>query len=188
MAVEVMEMVGDSDHHRRGQRPGAKGLRMIQRTQEVVPLTRDLVKDFLEERNLKYMVDKDGDFVVIFETPYSQHLFVQFILDGLKNEVLQIAMRVVPSPPMEETEALKLVNSWNLRKRWPRAFYKGGEFYLDWSEDWETGVTPAILAHTCMRVIMGAHLFLEELNGQGLVGALLKTLIKDLEEKNEGES
>jgi hypothetical protein len=155
---------------------------MIQRTQEVVPLTRGLVKEFLEEKNLKYLVDEDGDFVVIFGTPYPQRLLVQFVLGGLKTEVLQITIRVDPSPPMEETEALKLVNSWNSRRRWPRAFYKGGEFYLDWSEDWETGVTPAILAHTCDRVLVGAHLFLEELNGQGqgqgqgLLGALLKAL------------
>jgi hypothetical protein len=167
VAVEVMEMVGDSDHHRRGQRPGAKGLRMIQRTQEVVPFTRDLVKEFLEEADLKYLVDRDGDFVVFFDTPYPQRLLVQFILGGSKKEILQIAIRVDPSPPMEETEALKLVNSWNLRKRWPRAFYKGGKFYLDWSEDWETGVTPAILANTCLRVLAGANLFVDELNGQG---------------------
>lgn len=156
---------------------------MIQRTQEVVPLTRGLVKEFLEEKNLKYLVDGDGDFVVIFETPHPQGLFVQFILGGLKTEILQIAIHVAPSPPMEETEALKLVNSWNLRRRWPRAFYKGGEFYLDWSEDWETGVAPAILAHTCDRVLVGACLFLEELNGQGqgLLGALLKALFKGRE-------
>jgi hypothetical protein len=147
--------------------PGAKELTMIQRTQEVVPLTRDLVKEFLEEQNLPYLVDRDGDFVVIFDTPYPQRLLVHFLLDGLKKELLQINIRVIPSPPMEETEALKLVNSWNSTKIWPRAFYKGGEFYLDWTEDWETGVTPAILATTCLRILVGAEVFLEELNGQG---------------------
>jgi hypothetical protein len=41
MAVEVMEMAGGSNDRRH---------EMIQRTQEVVPLTLDLVKEFLAEK------------------------------------------------------------------------------------------------------------------------------------------
>jgi hypothetical protein len=149
--------------------PGAEELMMmIQRTQEVVPFTRDLVKEFLEEAGMEYFVDRDGDFMVILDTPYPQRLFVRFILGGSKKEVLQISIHVNPSPSMEETEALKLVNSWNSITRWPKAFYKGGNFYLDWGEYWETGVTPAILAYTCLKVIAGAELFVDVLNGQDL--------------------
>jgi hypothetical protein len=122
------------------------------------------------------MVDKDGDFVVLFETPYPQHLLTRFVLDGSQKEVLQILIRVVPTPPMEETEALKLVNAWNAEKRWPRAFYRNGNLCLDWSEDWEFGVPPAILAHTCDQVLVGAYLFLEKINGEDLASALLRTL------------
>jgi hypothetical protein len=60
MAVEVMEMAGGSNDRRH---------EMIQRTQEVVPLTLDLVKEFLAEKDLKYLVDEDGDLVLIFKTP-----------------------------------------------------------------------------------------------------------------------
>jgi hypothetical protein len=149
---------------------------MLERSQEVVPLTHELVREFLEERKLNYMVDKDGDFVVIFETPYPQHLFTSFILDGPQKQVLQILIRVAPTPPIGEVEALRLVNAWNAEKRWPRAFYRDQDLYLDWSEDWEVGVTPAILAHTCDQVIVGAHLFLEKLNGEDLASAFLRML------------
>jgi len=37
-------------------------------------------------------------------------------------------------------------------------------------------VTPAILARTCDRVLVGAHLFLERLNRQDLTSALLRAL------------
>ncbi len=142
--------------------------KMHERSREVVPLTRELVREFLEERKVNYMVDEDGDFVTILVTPYPQDLVVSFILDGPQKEVLQVVIGVVPTPPMEEAEALRLVNAWNAEKRWPKAFYRNGHLYLDWSEDWESGVTPAILARTCDRVILGAYLFLERLNGQNL--------------------
>jgi hypothetical protein len=142
----------------------------------VVPLTRELVREFLEERGLNYMVDKDGDFVVLFKTPYPQHLVASFILDGRQKEVLQILIRVIPSPSMEEAEALRLVNAWNAEKRWPRAFYREGGLYLDWSKDWERGVTPAILARTCDQVLVGAFLFVEKLNGGDPASALLRAL------------
>jgi len=161
-------MAGDLNLQGRG--------RMHERTREVVPLTHELVREFLEERRLNYMVDKDGDFVVLFETPYPQHLVASFILDGHQKEVLQILIRVVPAPSVGEVEILRLVNAWNAEKRWPRAFYRDGDLFLDWSEDWEFGVTPAILARTCDQVIVGAHLFLEKLNGQDLVSAILRAL------------
>jgi len=162
---------------------GGEAVKMSQRTQEVVPLTRELVREYLEEEDFRYLVDRDGDFLVILKTPYPQKLFALFAVTGRKGEILQILIHVDPSPPMEEAEALRLVNAWNSEKRWPRAFYKDGVFYLDWNEDWETGVTPAILAHTCDRVLQGAHLFLEELNGEGrgLMEALLEALRRDLE-------
>jgi hypothetical protein len=149
---------------------------MLDRSREVVPLTRELVREFLEEQELNYMADKDGNFTVLFQTPYPQHLLASFILDGPRKEILQILIRVVPTPPMGEVEALRLVNGWNARRRWPRAFYRNGDLYLDWSEDWEFGVTPAILAHTCAQVIVGAHLFLGEINGEDPAGALLRAL------------
>jgi len=183
MAVEVMEMAGGSNDRRH---------EMIQRTQEVVPLTLDLVKEFLEEKDLKYLVDEDGDLVLIFKTPYPQNLFAHFVLGKLQEGILQILIRVAPSPPIEETEALKLVNTWNSTKRWPKAFYRDGDFYLEWSEDWETGVTPAILAHTCDRVLVGAHLFLGELNMGTLLNIFetFKKVIKseDSEEDPEKET
>jgi hypothetical protein len=40
----------------------------------------------------------------------------------------------------------------------------------------QDGVTPAILARTCDQVLVGAHLFLERLNGQDLASALLRML------------
>ena len=161
-------MAGDASLHGRG--------RMLERSREVVPLTRELVREYLEERRLNYTVDKDGDFVVLLQTPYPQWLVINLILDGPQNEVLQILIQVVPTPSMGEAEALKLVNAWNAHKRWPRALYRSGNLYPDRSEDREFGVTPATLARTCDQVIVGAHLFLEKLNGESLVGALLRAL------------
>jgi hypothetical protein len=40
----------------------------------------------------------------------------------------------------------------------------------------QDGVTPAILAHTCDRVLVGAHQFLERINGEDLASALLRML------------
>ena len=77
---------------------------------------------------------------------------------------------------MEKAEALRLVNAWNAEKRWPRAFYREGNFCLDWSEDWERGVTPAILAHTCGQVLAGAFLFVEKLNEGDPASTLLRAL------------
>ncbi len=150
--------------------------KMHERSREVVPLTRELVREFLEERKVNYAVDEDGDFVAVLGTPYPQDLVATFVLDGHQKEVLQILIRVVPTPPMEEVEALRVANAWNAEKRWPKAFYRGGSFYLEWSEDWEFGVTPAILARTCDQVILGAYFFLEKLNGQDLASAFLKAL------------
>jgi hypothetical protein len=40
----------------------------------------------------------------------------------------------------------------------------------------QDGVTPAILARTRDQVLVGAHMFLEKLNGQDLASALLRML------------
>ena len=77
---------------------------------------------------------------------------------------------------MEKVEALRPVNAWNTEKRWPRAFYREGNLCLDRSEDWERGVTPAILAHTCDQVLVGTFLFVEKLNGGDPASTLLRAL------------
>jgi|YNPMSStandDraft_1061717.scaffolds.fasta_scaffold20723_3 hypothetical protein len=154
-----------------------------------VGFDRDLIQAYLTERGLKYLTDKDGDCVVILATEDMPHkLFTFFAAGGAQGKVFSIVAQVDPSPQMEEDEALRLVNRWNDKRRWPRAIYRQGNFVLDWHMDLEPGISPALFADMCDTVIMAAHQFLSELSApHGRTSRsemLLRTLLAKLQQKN----
>ncbi len=155
---------------------------------EVVKFDRDLIREYLEERDVKYMIDKDGDFIAIFAlNGCPQKAFTIFAASGLLEEVFSITLRVEPSPAMPEVDALRQVNRWNQERRWPRAYYKDHGFQLDWHIDLGVGISPALFADMCDTVIAGGHMFINELSPggeKGLAGMefLFRELLKKLRE------
>lgn len=139
---------------------------------EPVEFSRALIREYMEERSLKYLTDRDGDYVAIMAMENCpQKLFTIFAASGVREDVFSITIRVEPSPAMAEIEALRLVNRWNAQRRWPRAFYKENSFILDWHVDLEMGISPALFADMCDTVMRAAHQFVMELN-LGEVGNL----------------
>lgn len=152
---------------------------------QTVEFNRALIRQYVEERNLRYLTDQDGDYVAILameECP--QKLFTIFAASGVREDVFSITMRVEPSPEMSELEALRLVNRWNAQRRWPKAYHTEDGFTLDWHIDLEMGISPALFADMCDTVMLAAHQFAKELNpGRGRSMAEVQDLFRTLLER-----
>ncbi len=132
--------------------------------QTIETFNREMIRRYLEERNVNFLTDRDGDFVVFFETePGLPDLMVHFMVGGLFEEILSVRAKLMPTPPLNGEVCLNLVNNWNVERRWPKAVYRQGEIGLEWDIDLERGVHYPLLAHLCDILMVATHQFLTEI-------------------------
>lgn len=120
------------------------------------------IRRFLEKRHLKYAVDEDGDFHLIFAfdgLPARAHIIL--MREGLLGELLTVMIRFeeIPPPP-SEVDALKIANEWNAQRRWPRIYWQKNHFYGDFHLDLEPGFSQRLLEQTLHHLFMGTAQFL----------------------------
>ena len=91
----------------------------------VQPFDRDMVRDHLDRESLKYEIDADGDFHLVFAPPVegAPQLGVWITAEGTNGDILVIRVRgdaLVPKTLWPETTSL--CNQWNRDRRFPKAY------------------------------------------------------------------
>ena len=85
---------------------------------EPVPLSNDLITSVLDDMELKYFTDNEGDIGAGWD-----EFVVYFLQLGEKQEILH--MRGIVDRSFEETDVPRLYdfcNEWNRSKLWPKAY------------------------------------------------------------------
>jgi hypothetical protein len=136
---------------------------------QVQPFHRSMLQEVLDTFDLHYLVDKDGDFVVLMrQEGLSGLAILHFVVSGVRGEVFSIMAHLENLPPFPEQALLHKVNAWNVKHRWPRAFVKGGRVYLDFHVDLEAGIHPGLLRDMVGRVVAGVGQFVAWMEGKDL--------------------
>ncbi len=144
---------------------------------EIQPFTHELVESYLKLRELKYLRDNDGDFVVQFG--YLQEadaeISAYFIADGPDKGIYIIRMTTSKRIPASEYgQALAACNNWNMERRWPKVF-----LYVRTAEDTDaagviaeqqidlrTGIQAELFNSLTDNIVAGGFQFMEWLKQQ----------------------
>lgn len=91
----------------------------------VQTFTQSMIKTYLDGKNLRYLVDNDGDFLVRFSRDEDTgcELSIYFIAAGQKKEIFAIRIdsdREIPKSNW--AQVMLLCNEWNREKRWPKVY------------------------------------------------------------------
>lgn len=88
-----------------------------------LPFSRDMIKDYLARRELKYTIDEDGDFRLDFVTESTQTLSVLLMADGAESNIFVI--NVIGTTMVPKTLWPKFIdfcNRWNTETRYPKSY------------------------------------------------------------------
>jgi len=147
----------------------------------VEPISRALLQGVLEETDLKYMVDKDGDFVLLIGDEKARATAIVVIaLQGPRKQILTVMARVENTPSLSRADWLEKVNLWNAKKRWPRAFLAGDRLTLDFHLNLEKGVHRELLKDIILTVLAGISQFLVWIEGRDPEAELGERLLREL--------
>jgi hypothetical protein len=138
----------------------------------VQKFTRDLIANYLRRRGLKFLVDSDGDFLVQFA--YSEtigcELSMLLMAAGPRGDVYAIRLLSNKRIPKEERDRiLRLCNTWNSARRWPKAYLHipdsspdaPGEIRLEADLCLEKGVHQELLDDFTDTILLAGHAFWE---------------------------
>jgi hypothetical protein len=145
----------------------------------VAPFTRDMIKSYLDTRGLSYLRDAPGDFRIDFAHDDDLGCATSFWLmaTGQREEIFGIEARSTRRFSRDSWDwALYLVNEWNKRMRYPKAYFlvadpesdKTGEIRLEQYIDLEKGIHAALLDHLIDTMMGGATRFWTWLAEQNL--------------------
>ncbi|OBI84438.1 YbjN domain-containing protein [Mycobacterium sp. 1245805.9] len=84
---------------------------------------RQLIENWLRASELRFLMDRDGDFVLGFYSDHGPDYRVQLSAEGPEADVLCIRIHpdvVYPEASRERIDAF--VAGWNRKTRWPKAF------------------------------------------------------------------
>jgi hypothetical protein len=124
---------------------------------DIEVLKPQMIERYLRERELRFMNDQNGHFIVNFYGDDVPDYRFGISIEGARNEVL--AIRLLTDAPYPETlrpQAEAFVSGWNRSKRWPKA-------YID---DDKRGRGFWIVGENCFALDAGVHweLFTEMLD------------------------
>jgi len=147
----------------------------------VEPISRTLIQGILEEMDVKYMVDKDGDFVFFFKDEMARATAIVMIsLQGPREQILTVMARVENTPSLSRADWLEKVNLWNAKKRWPRALLAGDHLTLDFHLNLDKGVHRELLKDIIFTLLGGITQFLVWLEGRNPEAELRERLLREL--------
>lgn len=114
---------------------------------------RGMIKNYLEEKDLNYFEDRDGDFIVRFnyDEDWGCALDIWFIVN---NSVYKVQINSTKPIPREDWgKTMMLCNTWHQQRRWPRAYLyienpetdENGFIILNGNIDLEEGIHQELL-------------------------------------------
>jgi len=125
------------------------------------------IQRYLDQRQLKYKIDSDGDFHLLMgfaEVPIRARMLI--LREGQQGEILSVVVRFEGEYTFSEEEALRKTNEWNVLRRWPRIYWRDGHFYGDFHLDCGVGIAQRLVGLTLHRVLMGTLQFILYLAGR----------------------
>lgn len=134
---------------------------------------RSMIKSFLDERDWRYLTDKEGDFRVDFGDDGTRgcELTVWFNAEGQNDQLLVVRVYSDKQIPRSDWgQVLMFCNTWTKEKRWPRAYLYAsdpdsdarGQIVLDHHIDLSPGVHQELLDDWCITVLTTADDFWEK--------------------------
>ena len=92
----------------------------------VRPFDRDMVRDHLDRNGLKFFVDQDGDYRVDFSafSDAGYEITIWLTAEGT-NEDIFVIRALAPNVSVPKTiwlDVMQACNTWNMEKRYPKAF------------------------------------------------------------------
>jgi hypothetical protein len=131
---------------------------------EVKQVSNEMIEDYLRRRNLKFLRDQDGAYVLLLRVDEKMPgvTLTVFLKGGQQTyamaAVLPVAMIRTASHP------LQVVNDWNREKACPRAYYDNeGNYILDLQLFLAPGITQALFDHISDWFFAGVGFFAQEL-------------------------
>jgi hypothetical protein len=135
----------------------------------VEPLSARMIEKYLRSTSWRYLVDRDGDYLLQFahSDDWGCDLEMYLTLSGPRGDVL--SMHATPGyriPAGRWTDALLACNEWNIDKRYPKAAFRAGtakdnagRFFVQLALDCEKGIHQELLGDTIVLFIAGADSF-----------------------------
>lgn len=124
----------------------------------VTKFNRDMIKKYLDKRDTRYLRDSDGDFRVDFERDedIGREISIWFMAQGEHAEIYSVLMKSdkrLSKPEWDHT--IPVCNTWNLEKRWPKAYLAVkdpekdtiAEIFLEGQIDLEKGIHLELFEH-----------------------------------------
>jgi hypothetical protein len=141
--------------------------------------TRDMIRRYLDGQGLAYLRDAAGDFRVDFAHDDDLDCAISFwvMAVGSQGEILGVEARSTKRFPRENWDwALYVVNEWNKRMRYPKAYFfvsdpdedRTGEIRLDQYVDLEKGVHQELFDSIVFTIMGGATRFWSWMKEQSL--------------------
>jgi len=136
----------------------------------VESFSRSMMEKYLQERGLKYLTDRDGDFRVGFtyEQDIGCELTVWLIAGGSRNQIYVVRIRSDKRIPKSDwTRVAMVCNTWNKERRWPKAYLyvrdpntdTSGEILLEMQIDLQKGIHQELLNDFTDTAIATAYQF-----------------------------
>lgn len=133
---------------------------------------RSMIERFLKSRNLKYLVDSEGNYRVEFAYDESTgcELTVLLIAAGSRRQIYQIVVLSDKRIPRKDWErAIMACNTWNKENHWPKAYLyvsdpskdNFGMIMLEGQIDLEKGIHQELFDDFTDTIIVAAHSFWE---------------------------
>ena len=133
---------------------------------------RNMIEKYLRGKDLRFLTDSDGDFVVQFgyNEDLGGELTVYLCAEGSRKDVYSI--RIMSDKRIAKSDwgrAIMLCNTWNKEKRWPKAYLNvrnpdtdtRGTIEVEHHIDLEQGIHQELLDDLTNNIILGATHFWE---------------------------
>ena len=124
---------------------------------KVEEFSRKMVERTLDDMNVRYLRDKDGDFVALFgeDEKAGCEIRLHVIITGSRNQILRAAM--LSDADVRSVDAgllYRVCNTWNREHRWPRAYVDGdGDIVLEEYVDLDKGIHQELLRDFMLTVM-----------------------------------
>jgi len=130
---------------------------------------KELIEAYLRRKNLKFLVDSDGDYRVdyAYDEECGCEMTVWMILGGSKKDIYCVRVNTDKRIAQRDWgKAVLICNQWNKEKRWPKAFLyyrdaeaEHGDILLEGQIDLEQGIHQELFDDFTNTVIATAFQF-----------------------------